>query len=114
MHSENINICFTTIQKLHSDLHSEKENALTFDDFENKKIVLLADEAHHGQAQTKQMDALDKKIENPSWDFPYSAENFFTKQGKYAFGIYCYNGFSNQENCVHLFLFVLARDALQS
>ena len=68
VHSENINICFTTIQKLHSDLHSEKENALTFDDFENKKIVLLADEAHHGQAQTKQMDALDKKIENPSWE----------------------------------------------
>ena len=49
-------------------MHSEKENALTFDDFENKKIVLLADEAHHGQAQTKQMDALDKKLENPSWE----------------------------------------------
>lgn len=27
-----INICFTTIQKLHSDLTSEKENALTFED----------------------------------------------------------------------------------
>lgn len=36
--SENdINIRFATIQKLHSDLTTEKENALTFDDFKKKK-----------------------------------------------------------------------------
>ena len=28
-----VNICFTTIQKLHSDLTTQKENALTFEDF---------------------------------------------------------------------------------
>ena len=48
-----INICFTTIQKLHSDLTIEKENALTYEDFRDKKIVLLADEAHHINTSTK-------------------------------------------------------------
>lgn len=52
--ADNINICFTTIQKLHEDLHTEKENGLTFDDFEGKKIALLSDEAHHINATTKQ------------------------------------------------------------
>lgn len=53
INNDDINICFTTIQKLHSDLHNEKENSLTFEDFKDKKIVLLADEAHHNNAQTK-------------------------------------------------------------
>lgn len=48
-----INICFTTIQKLHLDLTTEKENSLTYEDFKNKKIVLLADEAHHINTRTK-------------------------------------------------------------
>ena len=48
-----INICFTTIQKLHTDLTTEKENALTYEDFRDKKIVLLADEAHHINTSTK-------------------------------------------------------------
>ncbi|MBU1874343.1 DEAD/DEAH box helicase family protein, partial [bacterium] len=50
---EAINICFTTIQKLHSDLYTEKENSLTFEDFKDKRIVLISDEAHHSQALTK-------------------------------------------------------------
>ena len=48
-----INICFTTIQQLHIDLNTQKENALTFEDFKDKKIVLLADEAHHINTSTK-------------------------------------------------------------
>lgn len=64
---EDINICFTTIQKLHSDLYAEKENSLTLEDFKNKKIVLLADEAHHGQVQTKQK-TLSEKDEKPNWE----------------------------------------------
>lgn len=43
----NINVKFTTIQQLHIDLNSHKENALTYEDFADKKLVLLADEAHH-------------------------------------------------------------------
>jgi type III restriction enzyme len=48
-----INICFTTIQKLHSDLTAQKENALTYEDFRKHKIVLIADEAHHINVKTK-------------------------------------------------------------
>ena len=53
VNENDINICFTTIQKLHSDLTSEKENALTYEDFKAKKIVLLADEAHHINVSTR-------------------------------------------------------------
>ena len=45
---DDINIHFTTIHKLHSDLEIiTKENSLSYDDFKDKKIVLIADEAHH-------------------------------------------------------------------
>ena len=48
-----VNICFTTIQKLHSDLTTEKENAITFEDFRKHKVVLIADEAHHMNVTTR-------------------------------------------------------------
>ena len=67
VNKEDINICFTTIQKLHSDLYSEKENSLTFEDFKTQKIVLLSDESHHGQVQTKQ-NTLFKSDEKPNWE----------------------------------------------
>ncbi|MBS1570984.1 MAG: DEAD/DEAH box helicase family protein [Bacteroidetes bacterium] len=50
---QNINIKFTTIQQLHIDLNNTKENSVTYEDFENKKMVLIADEAHHLNAGTK-------------------------------------------------------------
>jgi len=53
VNDNDINICFTTIQKLHSDLTTEKENALTYEDFKDKKIALFADEAHHINTRTK-------------------------------------------------------------
>lgn len=51
--NENININFTTIQQLHIDLNNTKENSVTYEDFKDKKIVLIADEAHHLSAGTK-------------------------------------------------------------
>ncbi len=51
--NQNINIKFTTIQQLHIDLNNAKENSVTYEDFENKKIVLIADEAHHLVAGTR-------------------------------------------------------------
>ena len=51
--SENININFTTIQQLHIDLNNTKENSVTYEDFKDKKIVLIADEAHHLSSGTK-------------------------------------------------------------
>ena len=53
VNENDINICFTTIQQLHFDLTTQKENALTYEDFKDKKIVLLADEAHHINTSTK-------------------------------------------------------------
>ncbi len=51
--NQNINIKFTTIQQLHIDLNNTKENSLTYEDFKAKKIVLIADEAHHLSSATK-------------------------------------------------------------
>ena len=53
VNENDINICFTTIQQLHIDLNTQKENGLTYEDFRDKKIVLLADEAHHINTSTK-------------------------------------------------------------
>jgi type III restriction enzyme len=50
---QNINIRFTTIQQLHLDLNNTKENSVTYEDFKNKKIVLIADEAHHLSSATR-------------------------------------------------------------
>ncbi len=50
---ENINIKFTTIQQLHLDLNNTKENSVTYEDFKDKKIALIADEAHHLSSATK-------------------------------------------------------------
>ncbi|MFH1402338.1 MAG: DEAD/DEAH box helicase family protein [Patescibacteria group bacterium] len=84
---DNINICFTTIQKLHSDLYNQKENSITWEDFERYKIVLLSDEAHHLQAQSKnnikQETLFDEngleiiKKEKPTWE--NTVENIFKK-----------------------------------
>ena len=48
-----INIVFTTIQGLHTRLNTPREASLVYEDFEQKKIVLISDEAHHINAETK-------------------------------------------------------------
>ena len=81
VNENHINIRFTTIQKLHSDLTTEKENALTFDDFKKKKIVLLSDEAHHMNVSTRaqlQLDLMGENpnpVEKPTWE--NTVENIF-------------------------------------
>lgn len=66
--NNNINICFTTIQKLH-DLfkNKEKENAMTKNDFESNKVVFISDESHHINTFTKKKTKEEKKIQN-SWE----------------------------------------------
>jgi len=60
--ADDINILFTTINKLHGDLETTiKENSLTYQDFKDRKIVLIADEAHHLNADTK-------KEEEHNWE----------------------------------------------
>lgn len=67
-----INICFTTIQGLHSDMWAVKENSLSIDDFYGKKIVLISDEAHHLSASTKKQND-DENVK--SWE--YTVERIF-------------------------------------
>lgn len=62
-----INIVFTTIQGLHTTLKAPKENALTYDDLTEHDLVLLSDEAHHLNGDTKKLNA-DEKKDNTSWE----------------------------------------------
>ena len=65
-----INICFTTTQGLHTDMWFAKENAISFDDFNGKKIVLISDEAHHLNVDTKTLDkSKDEQASYHSWEY---------------------------------------------
>ena len=64
---DDINILFTTIQGLHIRLNFPKENALTYEDFTDKEMVLISDEAHHLQTITKQ-DRKELELEK-SWEY---------------------------------------------
>src|SRR6185437_13256426 len=59
--TDNINICFETIQGLHSRLTTPRENSLTYEDFREQKIVLISDEAHHINVETKSGLQLSKE-----------------------------------------------------
>lgn len=61
---QNINIKFTTIQLLHSDMTNAKENSVSLEDFQNRKIVLLADEADAFNVATRNENTLDGNWEN--------------------------------------------------
>ena len=52
-HSDGIEIKFTSIQKLHNGIHTERENQTTLTDFHKLNLVMLGNEAHHLNAQTK-------------------------------------------------------------
>ncbi|MEA4972337.1 MAG: DEAD/DEAH box helicase family protein [Candidatus Metalachnospira sp.] len=64
-----INICFTTTQGLYSDMWTAKEGAPSFDDFAEQKTVLIADEAHHLNVDTRK-GKVDKTEESltQSWE----------------------------------------------
>ncbi len=64
---EDINILFITIQGLHTRLNYPKENALTYEDFIDKEIILISDEAHHLQTITKK-NREEIELER-SWEF---------------------------------------------
>ncbi len=67
---EDLNIVFSTIQGLHWDLNTPKENAITYEDFENKRIALISDEAHHINVETKKGSELNQLelFEITSWE----------------------------------------------
>ena len=65
-----INICFTTTQGLHSDMWTAKENSISYDDFADKKVVLISDEAHHLNVDTKTLEKnKDEQANYHSWEY---------------------------------------------
>ena len=59
---QGIEIKFTSIQKLYNDIHIERENQTTLDDLISKNIVMLADEAHHLNANTSNKNLKKKNL----------------------------------------------------
>ncbi len=53
--NEGIEIKLTTIQQLYNDIHIQKENQVLLDELIKKDIVMLADEAHHLNTDTKKL-----------------------------------------------------------
>lgn len=60
---DSINVVFTTIQKLHQDLNTPRENCLSYEQFKDISVVMLADEAHHLNAGLN----TNEKKDNTSW-----------------------------------------------
>ncbi|MEO0938629.1 MAG: DEAD/DEAH box helicase family protein [Pseudomonadota bacterium] len=63
-----INIHFTTIQGLHTRMQAPKENAVTIEDFRDYKVVMISDEAHHLNAETKKTLTKGEAEDKASWE----------------------------------------------
>lgn len=66
--SENINVIFCTTSLLHKRFHEPREGMLTFEDFENKKVALLADEAHNLSAETNNRHTQTEEEDRRNWE----------------------------------------------
>lgn len=115
-----INIYFSTIQGLYSLFTNERENAITLADLQDKKLVFLADEAHHLNANTKKQNEEDTKSgwegvikeafashkENLLFEFSATIPNEKAVKDKYkdkiifeyALKEFCKNGYSKRIN----------------
>ncbi|WP_269684958.1 DEAD/DEAH box helicase family protein [Flavobacterium lacustre] len=65
---EDVSILFSTIQGLHTKLNNPRENSITFDDFVDRKVVLISDEAHHINALTKKTLTAQEKEISVTWE----------------------------------------------
>lgn len=74
---EDINIIFSTIQGLHTRLNDPRENAVTFDDFENNKIVLISDEAHHLNTLTRRRSRMSKREQEEARSWELTVDRIF-------------------------------------
>jgi len=91
--TDDIEIKFTTVQKLYNNIHIEKENQVYLDDLIKKNIVMLADEAHHLNADTRKVqkeldlhteirdNASPDEIEKKGWEHTV-LELILNKNGK--------------------------------
>lgn len=66
---ENINIIFKTTSGLLSDLEQNiKENSVNYEDFKQHNIVLISDEAHHINTETKRNKTKEETLSIHSWE----------------------------------------------
>ncbi len=75
--SDKINICFSTTQGLHMDMWTAKENGMSFDDFDNQKVVLISDEAHHLNVDTRKKMTTEESDSYHSWE--QTVNNIFAR-----------------------------------
>ena len=96
LNPQGIEIKFTSIQKLYNDIHVERENQTTLSDLCKLDIVMLGDEAHHLNSQTKEgtIEKLDlekelsekssqQEIERKGWEHTV-LELILKKNGKHS------------------------------
>ena len=76
---DDINIVFTTIQGLHSYMNMPRENTLTYEDFKDKKLVILSDEAHHINALTRTKSQKTKEDEENIQTWEGTVNRIFNK-----------------------------------
>ncbi len=76
---DTINICFVTTQKLHTDMFFVKENGMSFDDFDERKVVLISDEAHHLNVDKRNMNK-DELENHNSWE--QTVKNLFKRNSQ--------------------------------
>ena len=92
--SDDIHIWFTTINGLHSKLQKPGENQLTLDDFKHDKTVIIGDEAHHFNVNTKSRQRqLDLLWDAKNWENSidqilqaHSGNLFFELSATFEFG----------------------------
>lgn len=65
---DDIEIKFTTIQQLHRDMNDVRENRVSYEEFIDKKIVMISDEAHHINATTKAKLSKEEAEEKESYE----------------------------------------------
>lgn len=68
VNDENINIIFSTTSLLHTRFNYARENVLTYEDFEDKRIVLIADEAHNLSAETNGKISKTDEEDRRNWE----------------------------------------------
>lgn len=68
VNDDDINIIFSTTALLHSRFNFARENVLTYEDFADKKIVLIADEAHNLSAETNGKISKTEEEDRRNWE----------------------------------------------
>jgi len=68
VNSQTINIHFTTIQGLHTRMLNPKEGTVTMEDFQEYKLLMISDEAHHLNALTRKRLTVGEVAGINSWE----------------------------------------------